>query len=59
MRATAVRARFEKDVMSMRTVVIGAALASILAGVAAFVIGLRQPIETHVGMADTNVQVGR
>ena len=40
--------------MSMRTVVIGAALASILAGVAAFVIGLRQPIETHVGMADTH-----
>ena len=50
MRATA---RFEKDVMSMRTVVIGAALASILAGVAAFVIGLRQPIDAHVGMANT------
>ena len=38
----------------MRTVVIGAALASILAGVAAFVIGLRQPIDsTHVGMANS------
>jgi hypothetical protein len=55
MRATA---RFEKDVMRMRTVVIGAALASILAGVAAFVIGLRQPIETHVGMANT-IELGR
>ena len=44
-------ARFERDVMRMRSVVIGAALASILAGVAAFVIGLRQPVETHVGMA--------
>ena len=43
----------------MRTVVIGAALASILAGVAAFVIGLRQPIDnTHVGMAHT-VELGR
>jgi hypothetical protein len=51
----AMRARtgFEKDVMRMRTVVIGAALTAILAGVAAFVIGLRQPIETHVGMANT------
>ena len=46
-------ARFEKDAMQMRSVVIGAALASILAGVAAFVIGLRQPVETHVGMANT------
>jgi hypothetical protein len=49
MRATQ---RFEADVMRMRTAVIGIALASILAGVAAFVIGLRQPIEsTHVGLA--------
>jgi ABC-type nitrate/sulfonate/bicarbonate transport system permease component len=55
MRATA---RFEKDVMSMRTVVIGVALASILAGVAAFVIGLRQPIDTHLGMANT-VEIDR
>ena len=48
-------AGFEKDVMRMRTVVIGAALASILAGVAAFVIGLRQPIErTHVGMTSSS-----
>jgi hypothetical protein len=47
-------AGFENDVMRMRPVLIGAALASILAGVAAFVIGLRQPIEaTHVGMAPT------
>ena len=44
--------KFETDVMRARSVVIGAALAAILAGVAAFVIGLRQPIETHVGMAD-------
>ena len=42
MRATA---GFEKDVMRMRTIVIGVALASILAGVAAFVIGLRTQIE--------------
>lgn len=45
MRATA---RFEQDVMRMRTIVIAAALASILAGVAAIVIGLRTPIESHV-----------
>ena len=45
--------RFEAEVMQMRTAVIGVALASILAGVAAFVIGLRQPIEpsSHVGLA--------
>jgi hypothetical protein len=41
-------ARFEKDVMRMRTVVVGAALAAIVAGVAAFVIGLRQPIESGI-----------
>jgi hypothetical protein len=41
-------ARFEKDVMQMRTIVIGVALASILAGVAAFVIGLRTPIDPRV-----------
>ncbi len=38
--------------MQRRSVVIGAALAAIVAGVAAFVIGLRQPIETRVGMTD-------
>lgn len=43
--------------MRMRTAVIGAALVSILAGVTAFVIGLRQPIEcTHVGMAQSYSQ---
>lgn len=48
MRAT----RFEAEVMSRRTAVVAVALASILAGVAAFVIGLRQPIQpTHVGLA--------
>lgn len=51
-------ARFEQDVMRMRTVVIGAALAAIVAGVAAFVIGLRQPIDTTVGMAQTTVELG-
>jgi len=50
LRATA---GFEKDVMRMRPVLIGAALASIVAGVVAFVIGLRQPVETRVGMSDT------
>lgn len=49
MRATA---RFEQDVMQMRTVVIGVALASILAGVAAFVIGLREPIHARTGAPD-------
>lgn len=43
--------------MRLRTIVIGAALTAIAAGVAAFVIGLRQPLETHVGMVDTQVQV--
>jgi hypothetical protein len=44
--------RFEAEVMQKRTAVIAVALASILAGVAAFVIGLRQPIaSTHVGVA--------
>jgi len=38
--------------MRMRAVFIGAAVAAILAGVATFVIGLRQPTEIRVGMTD-------
>lgn len=47
MKVTTIRAtaRFENDVMQMRTAVIAIALASILAGVAAFVIGLREPTD--------------
>jgi hypothetical protein len=49
--------RFEKDVMRSRSVFIGAAVAAIVAGVAAFVIGLRQPTEMRVGMSDDAVSV--
>jgi hypothetical protein len=48
--------KFEHDVMRARSFVIGAALAAIAAGVAAFVIGLRQPIERPAA-TDTVVQV--
>jgi hypothetical protein len=39
--------------------VIGGALAAILAGVATFVIGLRQPTELYVGMTDATAQSTR
>ena len=38
-------AGFEQDVMKQRRLLVGAALATIAAGIAAFVIGLRQPTE--------------
>ncbi len=38
--------------MRSRSVVIGAALAAIVAGVTTFVLGLRQPTESRVGMTD-------
>ena len=40
-------ADFEKDVLRQRSVLVVAALAAIAAGVAAFVIGLRQPTDLH------------
>jgi hypothetical protein len=48
--------RFETDVMRARSFVIGAAIAAIAAGVVAFVIGLRQPIEA-AATTDPVVQV--
>ena len=46
-------AGFEQDLMKQRTILVGAALASIIAGIAAFVIGLRQPTELRASTPDT------
>ena len=56
---TAMRAPadFEKDVMRQRNFLVGAACAAIIAGVAAFVIGLRQPTELRVEMTDDVVEL--
>lgn len=50
--------KLENEVMRARSFVIVGGLAAIAAGVVAFVIGLRQPIETPA-TTDTVVQVMR
>jgi hypothetical protein len=52
-------AGFEKEAMRGRTVVFAAALAAIAAGVAAFVIGLRQPIDTQVSYSNAGIELTR